>query len=217
MERTNRLAYQPGPQSLDGRGYRRVPIGGRHHGERCCQCRQGGFPRLVGDALCGTGRVMFKYRALIEQEFDSICQTISLEHGKTLAESRGELQRGLECVEYACGIPELLKGEYLENIARGIDCEVIRQPLGVCVGITPFNFPAMIAMWMFPLAISSGNTFIFKPSEKVPLTAIRLVQLLEEADFPKGLSILFTVVRIAWIRYLTIRMSKLFLLSAPPP
>lgn len=144
------------------------------------------FPAWWETPSVERARVMFKYRALIEQEFDSICQTISLEHGKTLAESRGELQRGLECVEYACGIPELLKGEYLENIARGIDCEVIRQPLGVCVGITPFNFPAMIAMWMFPLAISSGNTFIFKPSEKVPLTAIRLVQLLEEAGLPKG-------------------------------
>jgi malonate-semialdehyde dehydrogenase (acetylating) / methylmalonate-semialdehyde dehydrogenase len=131
-------------------------------------------------------RVLFRYRTLLEKNFDEICWIISREHGKTLAESRGELQRGVECVEYACGIPELLKGEYLENIARGIDCEVIRQPLGVCAGITPFNFPVMIAMWMFPLAIASGNTFIFKPSEKVPLTAVRIVQLLEEAGLPKG-------------------------------
>lgn len=150
------------------------------------QAAKDAFPSWWETPAIERARVMFKYRTLLEQEFDSICKTISLEHGKTLGESRGELQRGLECVEYACGIPELLKGEYLENIARGIDCEVIRQPLGVCAGITPFNFPAMIAMWMFPLAISSGNTFIFKPSEKVPLTAIRLIELLDKAGLPKG-------------------------------
>lgn len=144
------------------------------------------FPRWWETPAIDRARVLFKYRALLEANFDEICRIISREHGKTLAESRGELQRGLECVEYACGIPELLKGECLENIARGIDCEVIRQPLGVCAGITPFNFPVMIAMWMFPLAIASGNTFIFKPSEKVPLTAIRIIQLLEEAGLPKG-------------------------------
>lgn len=144
------------------------------------------FPGWWNTPAIERARVLFKYRALLEANFDEICRIITKEHGKTLVESRGELQRGLECVEYACGIPELLKGEYLENIARGIDCEVIRQPLGVCVGITPFNFPAMIAMWMFPLAIASGNAFIFKPSEKVPLTAVRLIELLQEAGLPKG-------------------------------
>jgi malonate-semialdehyde dehydrogenase (acetylating)/methylmalonate-semialdehyde dehydrogenase len=144
------------------------------------------FPAWWETPAIERARVLFNYRTLLENDFDEICKIISHEHGKTLAESRGELQRGLECVEYACGIPELLKGEYLENIARGIDCEVIRQPLGVCAGITPFNFPVMIAMWMFPLAIASGNTFIFKPSEKVPLTAVRIVQLLEKAGLPKG-------------------------------
>lgn len=150
------------------------------------QSAKDAFPGWSDTPAVERARVMFRYRALLEAHFDEICRTISLEHGKTLSESRGELQRGLECVEYACGIPELLKGEYLENIARGIDCEVLRQPLGVCAGITPFNFPAMIAMWMFPLAISAGNTFIFKPSEKVPFTAIQLVEFLEKAGLPKG-------------------------------
>jgi malonate-semialdehyde dehydrogenase (acetylating)/methylmalonate-semialdehyde dehydrogenase len=144
------------------------------------------FPGWSETPAIERARVLFNYRSLLEKEFDSICKITTLEHGKTLSESRGELQRGLECVEYACGIPELMKGEYLENIAHGIDCELIRQPLGICAGITPFNFPAMIAMWMFPLAIASGNTFILKPSEKVPLTAIRLVELLEKAGLHKG-------------------------------
>jgi len=150
------------------------------------EAAQAAFPAWWETPSMERAKVLFKYRALLENDFDEICKILSLEHGKTLSESRGEMQRGLECVEYACGITELLKGEYLENIARGIDCEVIRQPLGVCAGITPFNFPGMIAMWMFPLAIASGNTYIFKPSEKVPLTAIRLIELLDKAGLPKG-------------------------------
>ena len=96
---------------------------------------------------------------------------VSREHGKTLAEARGSAYRGIENIEYACGVPTLLMGDTLENLARGVDCETMRQPLGVCVGITPFNFPAMVPMWMFPLALACGNTFVLKPSEKVPLTA----------------------------------------------
>ncbi|HEX2099397.1 MAG TPA: CoA-acylating methylmalonate-semialdehyde dehydrogenase, partial [Candidatus Synoicihabitans sp.] len=120
------------------------------------------------------------------QNFDAIARLISREHGKTLAESRGDLFRGLEVVELACGAPSLLMGEWLPNIARGIDGELARYPLGVCVGITPFNFPAMIPLWMFPLALVCGNTFVLKPSERVPLTAIRLTELLVEAGLPKG-------------------------------
>ncbi len=101
-------------------------------------------------------------------------------------ESRGDVRRGLEMVEFACGIPSLLTGESIENIARGIDCDTIRQPLGVCVGITPFNFPAMVPLWMYPVAIMCGNTFVLKPSEKVPLTAIRIIQLLQKAGLPAG-------------------------------
>src|SRR6202008_2952155 len=104
----------------------------------------------------------------------------------TNAEARGSVFRGIENVEFACGIPSLLMGETLENLARGVDCETHHQPLGVCVGITPFNFPAMVPLWMFPTAIACGNTFVLKPSEKVPLSAVLLGELLEQAGLPKG-------------------------------
>ncbi|MEO7599932.1 MAG: CoA-acylating methylmalonate-semialdehyde dehydrogenase [Opitutus sp.] len=131
-------------------------------------------------------RVFFRYRELLLKNFDQIAATLSREHGKTRGEARGDLQRGIEVIEYATGVPALLMGETLENVARGIDCETLRQPVGVCVGITPFNFPAMVPMWMFPIALVCGNTFILKPSEEVPLTAVRIVELLAEAGLPKG-------------------------------
>src|SRR5882724_13396029 len=131
-------------------------------------------------------RLFYRYRQLVEQNFERLCTSISREHGKTLSEARGSLHRGIENIEYACGIPTLLMGDSLSNIARGVDCETLRQPLGVCVGITPFNFPAMVPLWMFPLALACGNTFVLKPSEKVPLSAILLTELLEQAGLPKG-------------------------------
>ncbi|MGC3992345.1 MAG: CoA-acylating methylmalonate-semialdehyde dehydrogenase [Chthoniobacteraceae bacterium] len=144
------------------------------------------FPGWSETPAVERARIFFRYRQLIEDHFDTITATISREHGKTLAEARGDLFRGLENVEYACGIPSLLMGETLENLARNVDCETMLQPLGVCAGITPFNFPAMVPMWMFPLALACGNTFVLKPSEKVPLTAVLLVELLEKAGLPKG-------------------------------
>lgn len=131
-------------------------------------------------------RILFRYKMLLENEFEALAQSVTREHGKTLQEARGDVRRGIEVVEYACAITELLKGEALENVARGIDCEMVRQPVGVCAGICPYNFPALVPMWMYPLAIACGNTFILKPSEKVPLTSIRLIQLLEESGLPKG-------------------------------
>jgi malonate-semialdehyde dehydrogenase (acetylating)/methylmalonate-semialdehyde dehydrogenase len=131
-------------------------------------------------------RVLFRYKALLDANFEELAVLITREHGKTLTEARGDILRGLEVVEYACGNTELLKGESLENIARGIDCHSVRQPLGVCVGICPYNFPALVPMWMFPMALSCGNTFVLKPSEKVPLTSIRLMELLQEAGLPPG-------------------------------
>src|ERR1043166_9030884 len=131
-------------------------------------------------------RLFFRYRQLVEENFDRICQSVSREHGKTLAEARGSAYRGIENTEYACGAPTLLMGDTLENLAHGVDCETMLQPLGVCAGITPFNFPAMVPMWMFPLALACGNTFVLKPSEKVPLTANLIIELLEKAGLPKG-------------------------------
>jgi len=131
-------------------------------------------------------RVMFRYKMLLEENFEDLARSVTREHGKTLTEARGDVRRGVEVVEYACAVTEFLKGEVLENIARGIDCELVRQPVGVCAGICPYNFPALVPMWMYPLALVCGNTFILKPSEKVPLTGIRLIELLQEAGLPKG-------------------------------
>src|SRR5436305_4189742 len=131
-------------------------------------------------------RVMFRFKMLLEENFEDLVRSNTREHGKTLVESRGDVRRGIEMIEFSCGVPSLLMGESLENIARGIDCDSIRQPLGVCAGITPFNFPAMVPLWMYPVAIACGNTFVLKPSEKVPLTAIKIAKLLEEAGLPKG-------------------------------
>ena len=131
-------------------------------------------------------RVMFRYRELLELHFDQIAQLITTEHGKTVAESRAELKRGIEVVEFACGIPSLFMGQTLANIASDVDSDVQRHPVGVCLGITPYNFPAMVPMWMFPIALVCGNTFILKPSEKVPLSAMKLGELLHEAGCPDG-------------------------------
>ena len=131
-------------------------------------------------------RIMFKFKELVEQRADELAQLITAEHGKVITDARGSLTRGLEVVEFACAIPHLLKGEYTENVGRGIDAWSIRQPLGVCAGITPFNFPAMVPMWMFPLAIACGNTFVLKPSEKDPSCPLRLAELMTEAGLPDG-------------------------------
>jgi len=131
-------------------------------------------------------RVIFKFKELIEKNSDEIIKLIVSEHGKIYEDAKGSLARGLEVVEFACGIPHLLKGEFTENVGTDVDSWSIRQPLGVCVGITPFNFPAMVPMWMFPMAIACGNTFVLKPSEKDPSCSIKLAQLFKEAGLPDG-------------------------------
>jgi len=131
-------------------------------------------------------RVMFEFKRLVEARMDELAALLSSEHGKVLADSRGDVQRGLEVIEFACGIPHALKGEYTEGAGPGIDVYSMRQPLGVVAGITPFNFPAMIPMWMFGIAIAVGNSFILKPSEKDPSLPVRLAELMLEAGAPKG-------------------------------
>ena len=131
-------------------------------------------------------RVMFKYKEIIEKNFEELTKIIVSEHGKVFDDAKGEITRGLEVVEFACGIPQLLKGEFTENVGTDVDSWSLRQPLGVCAGITPFNFPAMVPMWMFPVAIACGNTFILKPSEKDPSCSIKLAELLLEAGLPAG-------------------------------
>ncbi len=131
-------------------------------------------------------RILFKFKELIEKNSDELTKIIVSEHGKVYEDARGSLTRGLEVVEFACGIPQLLKGEFTENVGTSVDSWSMRQPLGVCAGITPFNFPAMVPMWMFPIAIACGNTFVLKPSEKNPSCSIRLAELFLEAGLPKG-------------------------------
>ena len=129
---------------------------------------------------------LFRYRDLLESHFEELARLVTREKGKTLEEAKGDVRRGIEVVEFACGISHLAKGESLPQVADQIDAVTMREPIGVCAGITPFNFPAMVPMWMFPLAIACGNTFILKPSEKVPLTAVRLAELFMEAGLPDG-------------------------------
>jgi malonate-semialdehyde dehydrogenase (acetylating) / methylmalonate-semialdehyde dehydrogenase len=131
-------------------------------------------------------RVMFRFKELVERNMDQLAAMVTAEHGKTILDAKGSITRGLEVVEFACGIPHLLKGEFTEAVGRGIDSYSTRQPLGVCAGITPFNFPAMVPMWMFPLALACGNSFILKPSEKDPSCPLRLAELMLEAGAPKG-------------------------------
>lgn len=131
-------------------------------------------------------RVMFEFKRLVEANMDELAHMLSSEHGKVIADAKGDIQRGIEVIEFACGIPHLQKGEFTEGAGPGIDMYSMRQPLGVCAGITPFNFPAMIPMWMFGVAIACGNTFVCKPSEKDPSVPLRLAELMMEAGAPEG-------------------------------
>ena len=163
-----------------------VPACTKEHVDLAVEAAAEAFPAWRDTPPVERARVFFRYRQLIEENFDRICQSVTREHGKTLAEARGSVYRGIENIEFACAAPALLMGDTLEEVARGVDCETMLQPLGVCVGITPFNFPAMVPMWMFPLALVCGNTFVLKPSEKVPLSANLIVDLLRQAGLPKG-------------------------------
>ena len=131
-------------------------------------------------------RVLAKYKNLIEDNMETLASIICEEHGKTFQDAVGSITRGLEVVEFAIGIPHLLKGEFSQNVGTNIDSWSVRQPLGVCAGITPFNFPAMVPMWMYPISIACGNSFILKPSEKNPSCAIKLAELFTEAGLPDG-------------------------------
>jgi malonate-semialdehyde dehydrogenase (acetylating)/methylmalonate-semialdehyde dehydrogenase len=163
------------------------------------------FPAWSNTPVGDRCQFLFKYKALLEKHFDELASMIVREHGKTMAEAKGDVRRGIDCVEYACGAPSLMMGRTLPQIAVstsfcrtedksgvGIDSTVDRVPLGVCVGITPFNFPVMVPLWMWPMAIACGNTFVLKPSEKVPLSAVREVELMHEAGLPKGVLNLVT-------------------------
>ncbi|WP_447512427.1 CoA-acylating methylmalonate-semialdehyde dehydrogenase [Acinetobacter pittii] len=150
------------------------------------QVAEQAFPAWRDTPVIKRARVMFKFKQLLEQNAEKICALIGQEHGKISHDAQGELQRGIENVEYACGAPELLKGEYSKNVGPDIDSWSEFQPLGVVAGITPFNFPAMVALWMFPMALVCGNCFILKPSEKAPSVVLYLAELLKQAGLPDG-------------------------------
>src|SRR2546425_888872 len=144
------------------------------------------FPEWRDTPALRRARVMQKFLDLLNKNQKALAAIVSEEHGKTLPDAMGSVQRGIEVVEFACGIPHLLKGEYAENVGTQVDTHTLRQPVGVCAGITPFNFPVMVPLWMFPMAIACGNTFILKPSEKVPSASVRMAELFKEAGLPDG-------------------------------
>jgi malonate-semialdehyde dehydrogenase (acetylating)/methylmalonate-semialdehyde dehydrogenase len=164
----------------------RTPLSTAADVDAAVQAATRAFPAWRETPVNARAQVLYKFKALIDQHFDELARIVTTEHGKTLDEARGSVRRGLECVEVACGAPSLLQGSALEDIAQGIDCHVVRQPLGVAAAITPFNFPAMVPMWFLPFAIASGNTFVLKPSEQVPLSQRRMMDLLQQCDLPPG-------------------------------
>jgi malonate-semialdehyde dehydrogenase (acetylating)/methylmalonate-semialdehyde dehydrogenase len=164
----------------------RVPFCGPPDVDRAVQAALKAFPRWRDTPAPDRARVMFRFRDLLERHAEDVARICTREHGKTLAESRASVQRGVEMVEFACGLPSLLTGDMLANIAPGVDSETVRHPLGVVAGITPFNFPAMVPLWMYPNALTCGNCFVLKPSERVPLSSIRIAELLLEAGLPEG-------------------------------
>ncbi|RUO49715.1 CoA-acylating methylmalonate-semialdehyde dehydrogenase [Pseudidiomarina donghaiensis] len=163
-----------------------VPCATQDEMKQAVESAQKAFLTWKEVAVSERARVMMRYQALLKEHHDEIAEILASETGKTFEDAKGDVWRGIEVVEHAANIPSLLMGETVENVARGIDTYSFTQPLGVCAGITPFNFPAMIPLWMFPLAIACGNTFILKPSEQDPLTPTRLVELFEQAGAPKG-------------------------------
>ena len=164
----------------------KIPLAAEDDVDAAVRAASAAFPAWRRTPPQNRIQFLFKFRALLEQHADELARICTQENGKTFAESRAELQRGIENVEVACGIPTLMQGYNLEDVASGLDEIMIRQPLGVTVAITPFNFPAMIPLWFLPYAIACGNTFILKPSERVPLTARFLVDLLQQTGLPKG-------------------------------
>jgi len=174
--------YNPSTGQVIGR----VPMCGADDVARVVASAANAWPAWRETPAVDRARILFHLHGLIERSADQLAERVTREHGKTLSESRAEVARGLEMIEFACGMPSLLKGENLANIAPGVDAETNRHPVGVCVGITPYNFPSMVPLWMLPVALVCGNTFVLKPSEKVPLSAIRIGELMLEAGLPAG-------------------------------
>ncbi|MCK2182485.1 CoA-acylating methylmalonate-semialdehyde dehydrogenase [Halomonas getboli] len=174
--------YNPSTGEVGGQ----VALASKATVEQAIAAAQAAFPAWRDTPPAKRARILYRFKALLEQNADEICRLIGQEHGKIVHDARGELQRGIENIEYACGAPELLKGEYSKNTGPGIDSWSDFQPLGVVAGITPFNFPAMVPLWMYPMAIACGNTFVLKPSERDPTSTLYIAELALEAGLPAG-------------------------------
>jgi len=185
-QRSKSSDYQDVINPATGEALGRVPLAAADDVDRAVQAASRAFPEWRRTPPEDRIQYLFKLKQILEDHFEEVARTITIENGKTLAESRGELRRAVENVEVACGIPTLMQGYNLEDVARGIDETMVRQPLGVVAAITPFNFPAMIPFWFLPYALACGNTFILKPSERVPLSSACLFELMEQINLPPG-------------------------------
>ena len=174
--------YNPATGEVIGQ----VPLSGATEVDAAVQAAVAAYRSWSRTAVMERVRLMFRFKALLEEHFEDLARIITRHHGKTLDESRGEVRRGIEVVDFACGAPTLLQGRTLRDVSTGVDQDLYRYPVGVCAGIPPFNFPVMIPLWMFPLAVVAGNTFVLKPSERTPLGAARLAEIFLEAGFPEG-------------------------------
>jgi malonate-semialdehyde dehydrogenase (acetylating)/methylmalonate-semialdehyde dehydrogenase len=169
-----------------GQVTKRVPLCDEKVIDEAVRAAARAFPAWRDTPPLRRARIMQRFLDLLQKNQKALAAIVTEEHGKTLPDAMGSVQRGIEVVEFACGIPHLLKGEYSENVGTQVDTHTVRQPVGVCAGITPFNFPVMVPLWMFPMAIACGNTFILKPSEKVPSASVRMAELFREAGLPDG-------------------------------
>ncbi|HEX4934256.1 MAG TPA: CoA-acylating methylmalonate-semialdehyde dehydrogenase, partial [Gemmatimonadaceae bacterium] len=197
---TTTIGHYIGGRRVEGSGTRRAPVFNPASGtvarevalaapedvSAAVAAARGAWPAWADTSPTRRARILTRYLALLNEHRDELAAMITAEHGKVFADAQGEVTRGIEIVEFACGIPQLLKGGFTEQVSTGIDNWVVRQPLGVVAGITPFNFPVMVPMWMFPVAIACGNTFVLKPSERDPSPSVRMGELLAEAGLPDG-------------------------------
>src|SRR6266542_56950 len=164
----------------------KVPLSGKREVDAAVAAAVAAYGPWSRTSVMERVRLMFRFKALLEEHVDELARIITRHHGKTLEEARGEVRRGIEVVDFACGAPTLLQGRTLRDVSAGVDQDMYRYPVGVCAGIPPFNFPVMIPLWMFPLAVAAGNTFVLKPSERTPLGGALLAELFLEAGFPPG-------------------------------
>jgi malonate-semialdehyde dehydrogenase (acetylating)/methylmalonate-semialdehyde dehydrogenase len=176
----------PIPDPATGQTIAELPYSTTGEIDEAVAAARAAFPAWAEEPVPDRAQVLFRFKALLEEQFDEVAALVTRENGKTLAEARGEVRRGIEVVDFACGAPTLLMGTALDQIANGIDARLVRFPVGVVCGITPFNFPNMVPLWMIPTALACGNTFVLKPSQQTPLSAVRLAELLAAAGLPDG-------------------------------